>query len=392
MTTVPRSFAVVPDDRLALHRLLARSYCRQAPVTTDQATPMPDLPRRTILAGDATAVLRSLPAACINCVVTSPPYYLLRNYDVDGQLGIEPSVDGWVDRLVAVCDELARVLKPTGALWLNLGDSYSRHVRYGAPPKGLLLGPERLLLRLAARGWVVRNKLVWAKPNPLPASVADRLTCSWEPLYLLVRSRHYFFDLDAIRQPHSTSRAPSRSPREPKYGGQRPAWGGPLAGRNDGLERAHRQGRVGHALGKNPGDVWTIATGHYRGAHFATFPEALVEPPIRATCPEALCTACDRPWRRSVSVTRHHASPHNRRGPATSPYAQRWTTTRTTGPLRPRCQCDAPARPGIVLDPFIGSGTTAVVAERLGREWLGIDLNADYRRLAEARIRAAREV
>lgn len=333
---------------------------------------MSDLERNQIVLGDADAVLRNLPADSIDTIITSPPYFLLRDYQVEGQLGLEGHVDSWVEHLVTVTDQLARVLKPTGSLWLNLGDSYSRHDRYGAPPKSLLLGPERLLLALSARGWIVRNKIVWAKSNPMPHSVADRLTCTWEPLYLLVRSRSYFFDLDAIRQPHATSRASTPRtgrPRPSKYGavnGRKPDWAGPLAGKNDGLDKARAEGRAGHPLGKNPGDVWTFATAGHRGAHFAVFPERLIERPLLASCPERVCVRCGAPWRRR-------------------PYRQLGAVA-LRGRLRPGCDCAAAHRPGLVLDPFIGSGTVAVAAERVGRDWLGIELKAEFRQLALARI------
>ena len=154
-----------------------------------------------ILLGDALERLQELSTGSVDTVVTSPPYFLLRNYGVDGQLGAEQTVAQWVSGLRAVMAEVARVLKEDGSVWLNLGDTYSRHDKHGAPPKSLLLGPERLLVGLIEDGWVVRNKLVWAKPNPMPASVRDRLSCTWEPIYLLVRSRSYFFDLDAVRVP-----------------------------------------------------------------------------------------------------------------------------------------------------------------------------------------------
>jgi DNA modification methylase len=307
-------------------------------------------PRNQVLVGDALQVLRTLPAALIDCVITSPPYYQLRDYGVVGQIGLEASVEGWVDELRAVFGEVARVLKPQGALWLNVTDSYSRHLRYGAPPKSALLGPERLLLALAADGWIVRNKVVWAKPNPMPASVGDRLNTTHELVYLLVRQRQYFFDLDAIRQPH-TSRGPRTSRRG--NGGVR-VWAGPLAGSQDGLRRARANGIPGHPLGKNPGDVWRIPTRGFRGQHFATFPEQLVERPLLATCPIAVCAACGAPMR-SVDASRG-------------------------------CGCRAAVVPGLVLDPFFGTGTVGVVATRLGRNWLGIELNPEFLRIAEQRI------
>src|SRR2546421_7822632 len=214
--------------------------------------------RNVVLVGDARRRLKELPTGSVDTVITSPPYFLLRNHRVGGQLGLEPSVQEWVANLSAVFDEVARVLKPAGSLWLNLGDSYARKVEHGAPPKGLVLAPERLLLALAEHGWLVRNKVAWCKPNPLPASVGDWLTCSWEPLYFLVRGRFYFFDLDAIRVPHRSLRS-GRSHRPPRLRTEPPAWSGPLAGTQAGLERMKARDLVGHALSKNPGDVWTIA-------------------------------------------------------------------------------------------------------------------------------------
>ena len=171
---------------------------------------MKRLPLGTVLIGDVRERLTGLPAASVDCVITSPPYFRLRDYGMSGQIGLEETVDGWVDELRLTFRGLARVLKPTGSVWLNLGDSYSRHPRSGAPAKSLLLGPERLALALLADGWTVRNKVVWAKTNTMPTSVRDRLSCQWEVLYLLTRSRHYFFDLDAIRVPHRSGRAGHR--------------------------------------------------------------------------------------------------------------------------------------------------------------------------------------
>jgi DNA modification methylase len=286
------------------------------------------LPRRQVLLGDAAKQLKRLPPGSVDCVITSPPYYMLRNYGVDNQLGLEPHVDQWVDELRLICRGLARVTKDSGSLWVNLGDSFSRHAKFGAPPKGLLAAPERLLLALMSDGWICRAKCVWAKPNPMPSSVTDRLNMTYEVVYHLVRFPRYYFNLDAIREPHR-SRA-SRTAQPPI--GKAPTWAGPLAGSQDGLRRARPDGVPGHPMGKNPGDVWTIPTRGFRGAHFATFPEALVVRPLLATCPAG----------------------------------------------------------GVVLDPFFGSGTVGVVAEKYGRDWIGIELNRDYAELAMRRIEAAR--
>jgi site-specific DNA-methyltransferase (adenine-specific) len=341
-------------------------------------------PRNTILAGDAVARLREMAPASVDCVITSPPYFLLRDYQVVGQLGLEDTVDEWVLRLRTVMAEIARVLVPTGSVWLNLGDTYSRHAKFGAPPKALLLGPERLLLILAADGWRCRNKIVWHKPNGMPTSVADRLSTNYDIVYFLTRSPRYHFDLDAIRVPHASGQART----ERVVTKERPQWAGPLAGSNSGLHRFRPPGIPGHLLGKNPGDVWRIPTAPFKGAHFATFPPTLVERPLLATCPIKVCTVCSTPWRRGpgktfVLGTRKPAGrdKHVRR------YPSAWRVLRQPGPLEAACDCDAESRPGLVLDPFFGTGTVGVVAERHGRHFLGIELNPDYIDLAWQRLR-----
>jgi DNA modification methylase len=334
------------------------------------------VPRNVVLVGDVRQQLRTLPAGSVDTVITSPPYVQLRNYDVAGQIGLEGHVDAWVQALCEVGTELARVLKPTGSWWLNLGDSYSRHARLGAPPKSLLLAPERLALALAKDGWLIRNKVVWAKPNAMPTSTRDRLACTWEVVYFLVRSPRYTFDLDGIRVPHrspSHVRGDDRVARDlRRVTTTTPKWAGPLAGSNSGLARLKAQGLAGHPLGKNPGDVWTHATSNYRGEHFATFPTSLVERPLLATCPEKVCARCGNAWVRS-------------------PPAQLGRLA-VRGDIAPTCTCDAGTTPGLVLDCFFGAGMVGLVAEHHGRDWLGIELNPTYAQLARARIKDARQI
>jgi DNA modification methylase len=323
--------------------------------------------RNHLLVGDALRRLRQLSDASVDCVITSPPYFRLRNYDAAGQIGMEQHVDDWVAQLEAISEQAKRVLVPTGTFWLNLGDTYATHPRQGAARKSLLLGPERLLLRLQADGWIVRNKLVWAKPNPMPISVTDRLAATYEFVYVLAKQPTYFFDLDAIRVPHRSS-ATSRRP--PQKRGDRASWLGPNGLGDTGLAAIKAQGRVGHPLGKNPGDVWTIAAGGYRSAHHAIFPLKLAERMIAAGCPEARCSRCRLPWRRQL--------------------IRRLGVTAVRGALAATCDCQAPSEPGLVLDPFLGSGTTGVAAENLGRDWLGIELNPDFAAIACRRITANR--
>lgn len=319
-----------------------------------------------ILVGDARTVLRSWPSRSVDCVVTSPPYFRLRNYQHPQQLGLEPTVMDWVQGLRDVMHELERVLVPTGSVWLNLGDSYS--TGGSVATKSLLLGPERLALALIEDGWLIRNKVIWAKRNPMPSAARDRLTCSWEVIYFLTRQSHYFFDLDAIRQPHTSTKKPVRSIR---------GWSVPpewrvASSNNSGLDSLAARGCVGHPLGKNPGDVWRLSTASYRGPHHAVYPIALAERPILAGSPERRCALCRAPWRRSTLRQLGHLA--------------------VQGELHPSCACPSSGEPAVILDPFIGSGTTAIAAERHGRNWIGIELHADFARSAEQRIEGARTI
>lgn len=232
-------------------------------------------PLGRILVGDVRSQLTELPDAAVDTVITSPPYWAMRDYGHDGQIGAEPIVEAWAEQIADVAIELSRVLTPTGGLWLNLGDGYSRHPREGAAKKGLLLGPERVAAKLTRNGWLLRNKVIWAKSNPMPFRGSDRLTTTHEYLYFFAKQLHYYFDLDAIRgraasagQSHRAQRA-SYPPRDAV-----PALGGgssPRIDLNQGLAGMKAGGRESHPLGKNPGDVWIIPTASYHGAHFATF-------------------------------------------------------------------------------------------------------------------------
>jgi DNA modification methylase len=218
-------------------------------------------------------------------------------------------------------------------------------------------------LALSADGWIVRNVVVWNKPSPLPQSAKDRLSPTYEVVIFATKERRYFFDLDAIRVPHRSADRVKPQIREQHRRYQ---------GGNSGLGKLKAAGRVGNARGKNPGDVWTVTTPTDRLGHQATFPAGLIERPVLATCPERICVQCDAAWTRPTRIVSKRTNEGMRH-------------TREAGELR-RCQCFAPTRPGIVLDPFMGTGTTALVAERLHRDWLGVELNPAYARLAKRRI------
>jgi DNA modification methylase len=434
----------------------------------------------TVYAGDVRAVLASLPDASVDCCVTSPPYWGLRDYGIPpqvwggdpgcqhrwgdresscahrgnrpqvpqtkwqsnttypeksrtsattcrrcdawlGHLGLEPSPDLFVQHMVEVLREVRRVLKPSGTLWLNLGDCYNAGTtaprrpsldrvgywraggsmgdrRVKAPelkPKDLVGIPWRVALALQADGWYLRADLIWAKPNPMPESVTDRPTRSHEYVFLLSTHPRYFYDAEAIREPCASGPSDVRKMQEqlPRIGGKHKELLDPLskasARTNIGQKRS-----VGDPSGRNRRSVWTIATQPYRKAHFATFPERLVEPCILAgSSGGGCCSRCGAPWQRMVEVA--YSNPGNRstNGPRsverrseTAGFAVRLERRARTIGWKPTCSCEGTvANPAIVLDPFAGSGTTLAVAKRLGRHAVGIELNGDYVELIKER-------
>ena len=310
-------------------------------------------PRVTLLIGDAADQLGCLPAGSVDCVVTSPPYWGLRDYGVPGQHGTEPIPADYVDHLRAVFDQARSALVDSGTAWLNLGDCYSgqhRDVRdrigalartgtrpaargSGLPAKNLLGMPWRVAHALQADGWIVRNAIVWHKPNAMPESVHDRLTVSYELVFFLVKTPRYYIDLDPIREPAVTP--PGRRTPLDRDGGvlgrKYTEENAALPGGSRWADMAQSQ-HVARATPRRrrPRDVWTISTHPYPGAHNAPFPVDLPTRCIAAGCPPD----------------------------------------------------------GLVLDPYSGAGTTGLAALRLGRRYVGIDVNPAYHELAKDRLLA----
>ncbi len=275
--------------------------------------------------GDSLEVLRTLQDASVDCCVTSPPYFGLRDYGLAGQIGAESSPAVFVSALVAVFAEVRRVLADDGTLWLNLGDSYatkpvgkfnggSATVKAsGLPEKSLLMMPARVAMALQDDGWILRNDIIWAKPNGMPESVTDRLSTKHEHMFLFAKSRRYWFDLDPVREPGQDRGAALTWE-------QRKAEGAPMRYGTNQLGSYGGAGVGTSDAGRNPGDVWNIPTQPFPEAHFATYPLELPRRAIAAGCKPG----------------------------------------------------------GTVLDPFSGSGTTGLAASQLGRKYVGIDLNRDY--------------
>jgi DNA modification methylase len=275
-----------------------------------------------ILVGDAALLSQAVPTGVADCLITSPPYFGHRKYgnDSTAEIGREASVEEYVDRLSKTLGLAGEVVHPDGSMWLNLGDTYRQ---------GRLCGvPWRVVLALESYGWYVRSDVIWHKPNAMPSSVKRRPTTDHEYLFLLARTSSYHYDADAIREPHVTF-----SPNSKMRGGRNHfgrAGGTPEIGKNSGNTNLHdgRWDQAFHPMGRNKRTVWSVPLGKFREAHFAVFPEKLIEPCVRASSKSD----------------------------------------------------------GIVFDPFMGAGTTAVVAQRLGRRYLGFELVAEYAEMARKRI------
>lgn len=376
--------------------------------------------------GDTLKILKTFPDEFVDTIVTSPPYWGLRDYGVEGQIGLEPTLEGYLGKLLAITAELKRVLKPTGVLWWNHGDAYASggtrrfdpH-KYGGKSgihcgrartkdyqqKCMLLQNYRLILRMIdEQGWILRNSIIWHKPNAMPSSVKDRFSNSYEPIFMLVKKRKYWFDLDAVRAPHKVASIErAKYPINP-YGDQGTGSRAKMTGSLKGGGK--RKMITLPAGGKNPGDLWRIPTQPFPEAHFATFPEKLVEPMVKSSCPQWVCKKCGEARERIVEVDRSRCEIthwdelednlskkvqenldkdlHQRKnisGIFKYAIGARRITKGWTN-----CSCNAGWRKGIVLDPFMGSGTTAVVARKLGRNWIGIELNREYIKIAEKRL------
>ena len=374
-------------------------------------------PTWDILQGDSTEVMRGMEPESVHCVVTSPPYWGLRDYGVDGAYGLEPTLEKYIANMVEVFREVRRVLRKDGCLWLNLGDAYASNPSNGRgggstlgggrphlsganrdgaglKPKDLIGIPWRLAFALQADGWWLRSDNVWHKRNPMPESVTDRPTRAHEYVFLLSKSARYFYDADAIREPAATG--VQRHREEPYTEYQAPGQVQNHMGKwHNGLTKEEQQ-----AMGANKRTVWSIATQPYKGAHFATYPEALVRPCILAgTSERGVCAECGAPWERCVErkfkLQECRSSEHAIRGSGSQKPMDasngwggfpRGTTTSQTLGWQPTCDHDADPVPALVLDPFCGSGTTGVVALRHGRSFIGIELNPEYVEMARQRI------
>jgi len=379
-------------------------------------------PTVTILQGDVLDQLRTLPDESVHCVVTSPPYWGLRDYGVEGQIGMESTIEEYINKMVGVFHEAKRVLRKDGTLWVNMGDSYasggyathnkgaakdpancpagwSSEARgqgamktagvSGLKQKDLVGQPWRLALALQADGWYLRSDIIWSKPNPMPESCTDRPTKAHEYIFLLTKSPNYFYDNEAIREPVkevSLARAEygwdcdRDSTKNASLGGK-------------GIHVKKMGSRFVNPAGRNARTVWEIATQSYSDAHFATFPEELPRRCIKAgTSERGCCSKCGAPWERQTDrtpmVIDRSERTHEKGRTRSSGTMVEPPTSKTTGYVA-GCQCGTMETiPRTVLDVFAGSGTTGMVARGLGISSILIELNPEYVKLIRDRTNA----
>jgi DNA modification methylase len=302
-----------------------------------------------LIVSDCLEALKSLPDQSVHTCVTSPPYFGLRDYEMDGQIGLEDTPDAFVARVVEVFQEVRRVLRDDGTLWLNLGDSYAANRPYqvastkggkkhgpaqavggtgsrvpiGLKPKDLIGIPWRVAFALQADGWYLRRDIIWNKPNAMPESAKDRCTSAHEYIFMLTKSPRYYYDSEAIKEPCVTTKSfkftDGGADKQRGHGRKHAGFNGRWAQKN---------AEEGAPEKRNRRSVWTVATKPFKEAHFATFPPDLIEPCILAGSPAG----------------------------------------------------------GIVLDPFFGAGTTGLVAQQHGRKWIGVELNPKYAAITRRRL------
>ncbi len=359
-----------------------------------------------IFEGDCIETMKLMPDKSVNCCVTSPPYYGLRDYGHEGQIGLEETPEQFVSKLVDVFREVKRVLKNDGTLWLNLGDSYasntkgsggpskkqdsnagsryeSKKFNHGVKEKDLIGIPWMVAFALRADGWYLRQDIIWHKPNPMPESVTDRCTKSHEYIFLLSKSAKYYYDHEAIKQ---DSIEPIRA-RE-KNNGESAV---------DTKMRGH-DGNCGNDGTANKRSVWTVTTKPYSEAHFATYPEDLIVDCIKAGCPEFVCSKCGKARENIMSKSGYNPDVvedgerfvDKSRGDKTRKLSGAEYNKAPKAEIigLTDCGCNEPFEPGVVLDTFGGSGTTALVARKLHRNYILCELNPEYIRIAKNRLQS----
>ena len=363
-----------------------------------------------VFEGNCLERLKDIPTASINTCITSPPYFNLRDYGEEEQLGLEDTPEDYVNNLVNVFREVKRVLRDDGTVWLNLGDSYSSGSRkttksdslkinknYGLQrakvnknikPKDLIGIPFRVAFALQEDGWYLRQDIIWHKPNPMPESVTDRCTKSHEYIFLLTKNERYYYDHIAIKEDALYPEGPNSSETIRKGSGLY------------GMDTRKNLNQIGAIEKRNKRSVWTITNKPFAEAHFATFPMDLIEPCVLAGCPQKVCVNCGEPYKReleSKSVKRNELPKSDSRYRPRN-YIGSYEEINGKGDagfnltvdkgFKKMCECTTNEyEAGTVLDPFAGSGTTAQAALKYSRKAVMIELNAEYIAIMKKRLK-----
>jgi DNA modification methylase len=368
-----------------------------------------------IINGDALTELKKLPDESVNCVVTSPPYWNQRDYGIDGQLGLEKDFDSFINNLIKVFDEVKRVLKDSGTCFIVIDDTYwgsgagtqyspnlenSKEV-YVMPydshkntqrnkdskfkAKCMCMIPERFAIKMIEHGWILRNKIIWKKNNAMPESSKDRFTNDYEFVYFFTKSRKYYFETQYEPTVEVFSEKRATRPESSK------------------MKADYINGKAGNFTynkiqpqGRNKRTVWSINTKPFKESHFAVFPEKLIEPMIKAGCPEFVCNKCGKPREIILKIeTSYDESKYDRSGEGIilgrkkNPHgglSSNWTKPKIEKVGLTDCSCNKGFGGGTVLDPFGGAGTTALVALKQNKKFILIELNKEYCKIAENRL------
>jgi len=336
-----------------------------------------------ILQGDALTWLKQINDNSIDCCVTSPPYWALRDYKTEGQLGLEPTFQEYLDHLIQMFAQVKRVVKSTGAIWVNIGDTYG-------PTKSLIGIPERFKIRMIDElGLICRNTIIWYKPNCMPSSAKDRFTVDFEYLYFFTKSPRYYFETQY--EPHT---------RDWSMEKDFPGWKNGTAKYKVLQNRKTNFINPRNELGRLKRCVWRVSTKPFSGAHFAVFPPDLITTPIKATCPEQICNKCNNPTKiiydesfiptRPGRTIKDSVKSRTESDPAASFHSSDWSRYKLHPSRTPTgmtsCGCNADFHPGIVLDPFAGASTTGLVALQQRKHFIGIEISEPYIAIAKARL------
>ena len=373
---------------------------------------MKTLDLNKIYQGDALEVLQTFPDESVDMCITSPPYWGLRDYGEDEQLGLESTPEEFIDNLCNIFDEVKRCLRPHGTCWVNLGDTYANSgygkgtgsfknknnpstmtpkVKCDLPQKCLVQIPSRFTIEMTNRGWILRNEIIWHKPSCLPSPATDRYTVDFEKLFFFTKNRKYHFKQQfepMVSKPH----APGNKFHKDKVSGPNDRGG---KSQWDDTSRVWSSDR-----GRNKRTVWSINPASFKEAHFATYPPALLESPIDAGCPLYVCSKCGKAREEITEKVKHELSEvYTGQGKKDYKSAKAENPSdvkrRVLDSMRTEnvvvgytdCGCNEDFVPGVVLDPFIGSGTTAEIAMKQDKNWVGIDLNSDYIDIADKRLK-----